>query len=213
MTKIYWNINLEEMMEAGVHFGHGTRKWNPKMAPYISAKRKGIHITNLTGTARFLSEACDLVFDAANIIFELLTFKSLGHISSHVVSKGIFNVDARKNSGFPPNYAFFKTSLESQIFTIIVGVISKLISIELDQLWAIFSPYSAHSRMSRFSAVLRFRLSIRTSLEFQQLSMSLIQDSNLQTERNQLGIIDHVLGLGLLFVRRSKLAVVIDFQG
>ncbi|MCL7042056.1 hypothetical protein MKW94_029498 [Papaver nudicaule] len=40
MTRRYWNINLEEMMEAGVHFGHGTRKWNPRMAPYISAKRK-----------------------------------------------------------------------------------------------------------------------------------------------------------------------------
>ncbi|KAA8544261.1 hypothetical protein F0562_022273 [Nyssa sinensis] len=66
MTRRYWNINLEEMMEAGVHFGHGTRKWNPRMAPYISAKRKGIHITNLTRTARFLSEACDLVFDAAS---------------------------------------------------------------------------------------------------------------------------------------------------
>ncbi|KAL3613008.1 40S ribosomal protein S2 [Castilleja foliolosa] len=66
MTRRYWNINLEEMLEAGVHFGHGTRKWNPKMAPYISAKRKGINITNLTRTARFLSEACDLVFDAAS---------------------------------------------------------------------------------------------------------------------------------------------------
>ncbi|KAM3320347.1 hypothetical protein P3S67_007547 [Capsicum chacoense] len=66
MTRRYWNTNLEEMMEAGFHFGHGTRKWNPKMAPYISAKCKGIHITNLTRTARFLSEACDLVFDAAS---------------------------------------------------------------------------------------------------------------------------------------------------
>nr|BDR61641.1 ribosomal protein S2 [Erycibe henryi] len=66
MPKRYWNINLEEMLEAGVHLGHGTRKWNPKMAPYISAKRKGIHITNLTRTARFLSESCDLVFDAAS---------------------------------------------------------------------------------------------------------------------------------------------------
>ncbi|KAF5770439.1 putative ribosomal protein S2 [Helianthus annuus] len=66
MTRRYWNINLEEMMEAGVHFGQGTRKWNPKMAPYISSKRKGIHITNLTRTARFLSETCDLVFDAAS---------------------------------------------------------------------------------------------------------------------------------------------------
>ncbi|KAF6161387.1 hypothetical protein GIB67_009266 [Kingdonia uniflora] len=40
MTRRYWNINLEEMMEAGVHFGHGTKKWNPRMAPYISVKRK-----------------------------------------------------------------------------------------------------------------------------------------------------------------------------
>ncbi|KAL3527476.1 hypothetical protein ACH5RR_012132 [Cinchona calisaya] len=54
------------MMEAGVHFGHGTRKWNPKMAPYIFAKHKDIHITNLTRTAHFLSEACDLVFDATS---------------------------------------------------------------------------------------------------------------------------------------------------
>lgn len=66
MTRRYWNINLEEMMEARVFLGHGTKKWNPKMAPYISAKRKGIHITNLTRTARFLSEACDLVFYAAS---------------------------------------------------------------------------------------------------------------------------------------------------
>nr|YP_010361664.1 ribosomal protein S2 [Triadenum breviflorum]UNQ87225.1 ribosomal protein S2 [Triadenum breviflorum] len=54
------------MLEAAVHFGHGIKKWNPRMAPYISATRKGIHITNLTRTARFLSEACDLVFDAAS---------------------------------------------------------------------------------------------------------------------------------------------------
>ena len=66
MTRRYWNINLEEIVQVGVHFGHGTRKWNPRMAPYISAKRKGIHITNLTRTARFLSEACDLVFAAAS---------------------------------------------------------------------------------------------------------------------------------------------------
>ncbi|KAJ8424925.1 LOW QUALITY PROTEIN: hypothetical protein Cgig2_021932 [Carnegiea gigantea] len=52
-------------MEARVHFGHGTRKWNSRMAPYIYAKWKSIHIINLTRTARFLLEACDLVFDAA----------------------------------------------------------------------------------------------------------------------------------------------------
>ncbi|KAI5682813.1 hypothetical protein M9H77_04041 [Catharanthus roseus] len=40
MTRRYWNINLEEIMEPGVHFGHGTRKWNPKIGPYIFAKHK-----------------------------------------------------------------------------------------------------------------------------------------------------------------------------
>ncbi|KAL1101945.1 hypothetical protein V6Z11_D05G330800, partial [Gossypium hirsutum] len=52
--------------DKGVHFGHGAKKWNSRMVPYISAKRKGIHITNLTRTARFLLEACDLVFDVAS---------------------------------------------------------------------------------------------------------------------------------------------------
>lgn len=66
MEPKYWNINLEEMMEAGVHFGHQARKWNPKMAPYIFTERKGIHIINLTQTARFLSEACNSVANAAS---------------------------------------------------------------------------------------------------------------------------------------------------
>nr|YP_007026120.1 ribosomal protein S2 [Apopellia endiviifolia]AFU88830.1 ribosomal protein S2 [Apopellia endiviifolia]WIA67713.1 ribosomal protein S2 [Apopellia endiviifolia]WKW94922.1 ribosomal protein S2 [Apopellia endiviifolia] len=66
MKQKSWNIHLEEMMEAGVHFGHQARKWNPKMAPYIFTERKGIHIINLTQTARFLSEACDLVSNAAS---------------------------------------------------------------------------------------------------------------------------------------------------
>ncbi|KAE9612440.1 30S ribosomal protein S2 [Lupinus albus] len=53
MTKRYWNITFEDMMEVGVHFGHGTRKSNPRIAPYISPKRKGVHITNLTRIACF----------------------------------------------------------------------------------------------------------------------------------------------------------------
>nr|YP_009562291.1 ribosomal protein S2 [Trichomanes trollii]QAV57648.1 ribosomal protein S2 [Trichomanes trollii] len=59
------NIDLEGMMEAGVHFGHQIHKWNPKMSPYIFTERKGVHILDLTQTARLLSEACNLVFNAA----------------------------------------------------------------------------------------------------------------------------------------------------
>nr|QJD20922.1 ribosomal protein S2 [Trifolium alexandrinum] len=66
MRKRYWNITLEEMLKAGVHFGHRTRKWNPRMAPFILGKRKGSHIINPIRTARFLSEACNLVFYAAS---------------------------------------------------------------------------------------------------------------------------------------------------
>nr|YP_009473848.1 ribosomal protein S2 [Gastrodia elata]AVK39816.1 ribosomal protein S2 [Gastrodia elata] len=65
MTKRYWNISLKEMLDAGILFGHGTNKWNPKMAPYIITKINNIHIINLTITARSLSESCYLVFDAA----------------------------------------------------------------------------------------------------------------------------------------------------
>jgi small subunit ribosomal protein S2 len=72
MNKNYWNINLEEMIEAGVHLGHQARKWNPKMAPYIFAERKGIHIINLTQTARFLGEACELLANTASTGKEFL---------------------------------------------------------------------------------------------------------------------------------------------
>nr|YP_009922004.1 ribosomal protein S2 [Torreya jiulongshanensis]YP_010138390.1 ribosomal protein S2 [Torreya fargesii var. yunnanensis]YP_010138472.1 ribosomal protein S2 [Torreya jackii]YP_010390307.1 ribosomal protein S2 [Torreya taxifolia]QGX06310.1 ribosomal protein S2 [Torreya nucifera]WDQ39948.1 ribosomal protein S2 [Torreya grandis]APX55443.1 ribosomal protein S2 [Torreya jackii]QMS50596.1 ribosomal protein S2 [Torreya jiulongshanensis]QPO90330.1 ribosomal protein S2 [Torreya fargesii var. yunnane len=65
ITKRNWNINLKEMIRVGVHFGHQTKKLNPKMAPYIFKDRKDFHIINLTQTARFLSEACDFVFDGA----------------------------------------------------------------------------------------------------------------------------------------------------
>nr|YP_008965581.1 ribosomal protein S2 [Phelipanche purpurea]CDH98322.1 ribosomal protein S2 [Phelipanche purpurea] len=66
MTKRYWNINLRDLLESGVHFGNHSKKWNPKMAPYISAESKHRHIINLTKTARFLYEACNLVFNAAS---------------------------------------------------------------------------------------------------------------------------------------------------
>lgn len=65
MQQKNWNIDLEGMMAAGIHFGHQTQRWNPKMSSYIFTERRGVHILDLTQTARLLSEACDLVFDAA----------------------------------------------------------------------------------------------------------------------------------------------------
>ena len=50
-------IDIQELLEAGVHFGHLTRKWHPKMAPYIFMERNGIHIIDLHKTADKMEEA------------------------------------------------------------------------------------------------------------------------------------------------------------
>ena len=54
-------LRLAELLEAGVHFGHQARRWNPKMFPYIYAERNGIHIIDLVQTAQLLTQACEFV--------------------------------------------------------------------------------------------------------------------------------------------------------
>jgi small subunit ribosomal protein S2 len=67
------NIQMKELLEAGVHFGHQTRRWNPKMKPYIFGKRNGIHIVDLQKTLQHFDEAAEFVRDLAangrNILF------------------------------------------------------------------------------------------------------------------------------------------------
>jgi small subunit ribosomal protein S2 len=57
-------LSLMRLLEAGVHFGHQKKRWNPKMKPYIFAERNGIHIIDLQQTARLLDEACAAVAEA-----------------------------------------------------------------------------------------------------------------------------------------------------
>ncbi len=56
-------VTLRQLLEAGVHFGHQTKRWNPKMAPYIYGERNGIHIFDLTQTVELLDEALRVVRD------------------------------------------------------------------------------------------------------------------------------------------------------
>nr|YP_009436133.1 ribosomal protein S2 [Cyphia angustiloba]ATG26310.1 ribosomal protein S2 [Cyphia angustiloba] len=117
MKRRYWNINLEEMLEAGVHFGHDIRKWNPKMAPYISAKRKGRHITNLIRTARFLSEACDLIFYAASTKKQFLIVgttkkKAADSVLQAAIRARCHYVNTKWLSGMLTNWSTTKTRLE-----------------------------------------------------------------------------------------------------
>lgn len=61
-----YSIDLTELLEAGCHFGHQARRWNPKMAPYIFTERDGVHIFDLAQTAQKLSEAMVFVRDWVN---------------------------------------------------------------------------------------------------------------------------------------------------
>jgi small subunit ribosomal protein S2 len=55
------NVSLRELLEAGVHFGHQTRRWNPRMRPYIYGQKNGVHIIDIQQTARALVDACRFV--------------------------------------------------------------------------------------------------------------------------------------------------------
>src|SRR5438034_7679627 len=55
------NVGVKELLEAGVHFGHQTKRWNPKMKPFIFDARNGIHIIDLSKTAAQLEAACNFL--------------------------------------------------------------------------------------------------------------------------------------------------------
>jgi len=54
-------VSLAELLESGVHFGHQTRRWNPKMSQYIYTARNGVHIIDLVQTAQLIEEAYEFV--------------------------------------------------------------------------------------------------------------------------------------------------------
>lgn len=66
-------ISMKQLLEAGVHFGHQTRRWNPKMAEYIFTERNGIHIIDLQKTVKQIEKAYDfvkqIVLDGGEVLF------------------------------------------------------------------------------------------------------------------------------------------------
>ena len=67
-------VSMKQLLEAGVHFGHHTRRWNPKMAEYIFTERNGIYIIDLQKTVKKIVEAYDFVRDIAADGGEILSF-------------------------------------------------------------------------------------------------------------------------------------------
>ncbi len=108
-------ISMKQLLEAGVHFGHQTRRWNPKMAPYIFTERNGIHIIDLQKSVGMVDEAYDVIFDIAEqggiILFVGTKKQAQDAIAAEAERCGMYYVNQRWLGGMLTN---FKT-IESRI--------------------------------------------------------------------------------------------------
>ncbi|NQT90663.1 MAG: 30S ribosomal protein S2 [Candidatus Omnitrophica bacterium] len=106
---------IKQLLEAGVHFGHQTKRWNPKMAPFIFGQRNGVYIIDLEKTAVRLDEACDFLRDAASkgesILFTGTKKQAKDVIISEAQRCDIFYVTERWLGGLLTNFATIKASL------------------------------------------------------------------------------------------------------
>ena len=82
---------IKPLLEAGVHFGHLTRKWNPNMSPYIFMEKNGIHLINLYKTATKLDEACQSLTKIASSGRKIL-FVATKKQAKEIVSKSALDV-------------------------------------------------------------------------------------------------------------------------
>jgi len=107
---------MKELLEAGVHFGHQTRRWNPKMKPYIFGKRNGIHIVDLQKTLHHFEEAAEFVRDLAangrNILFVGTKRQAQDAIREEAMRCGMFYVNHRWLGGTMTNFRTIRKSID-----------------------------------------------------------------------------------------------------
>ena len=108
-------IQMKELLEAGVHFGHQTRRWNPKMKPFIFGKRNGIHIVDLQKTLRYFEEAAEFVRDLAangrNILFVGTKRQAQDTIREEASRCGMFYMNHRWLGGTMTNFDTIRKSI------------------------------------------------------------------------------------------------------
>ncbi len=101
-------ISMKQLLEAGVHFGHQTRRWNPKMAPYIYTERNGIYIIDLQKSVGMVDEAYnaikDIVADGGTILFVGTKKQAQDTIKTEAERCGMFYVNQRWLGGMLTNF-------------------------------------------------------------------------------------------------------------
>jgi len=101
-------ISMKQLLEAGVHFGHQTRRWNPKMAPYIFTERNGIYIIDLQKTVKKIDEAYEFMKQVADSGKPILFVGTKKQAKAAIVDEarrcGMFYVNERWLGGMLTNY-------------------------------------------------------------------------------------------------------------
>ena len=110
------SIGIKELLESGVHFGHQTKRWNPKMKPFIFDARNGIHIINLSKTVEQLEAACNFlsttVRKGGKIVFVDTKKQAQQCVKDTAKECGQFFVTERWLGGTLTNYATIKSSIK-----------------------------------------------------------------------------------------------------
>ena len=109
-------VSMKQLLEAGVHFGHQTRRWNPKMAPYIYMERNGIYIIDLQKTVKKLEEAYNFVRDTAaeggTVLFVGTKKQAQEAIREEAERVGMYYVNARWLGGMLTNFKTMRQRVE-----------------------------------------------------------------------------------------------------
>src|SRR5215471_2715811 len=109
-------ISMKQLLEAGVHFGHQTSRWNPKMKPYIFGARNGIYIIDLQQTVKMFKDAYgfvrNLVADGGSILFVGTKKQAQDAIREEAERCGMFYVTNRWLGGMLTNFQTIKASID-----------------------------------------------------------------------------------------------------
>ena len=109
-------VSMKQLLEAGVHFGHQTRRWNPKMAPYIFTERNGIYIIDLQKTVRKLEEAYNFVREVStegkSVLFVGTKKQAQDSVKEEALRAGAYYVNARWLGGMLTNFTTIRRRIE-----------------------------------------------------------------------------------------------------
>ena len=109
-------ISMKQLLEAGVHFGHQTRRWNPKMAPYIFTERNGIYIIDLQKTVGMIDTAYNAVYDIVSqggtILFVGTKKQAQDAIKDEALRCGMFYVNERWLGGMLTNFKTIQSRID-----------------------------------------------------------------------------------------------------